>query len=570
MGGPVGVGIGAATVAAPYVYDYAKNATFGRSRTIYDMAPGGQPRDLATLLADQGITPAEDSPPDLTALMPSLKASYLALETASKGLKTRTNVLLAYDEQIKKLKKAADFDSQRALANDDGEAAKKIASNLKEAMAAAGKEKNDALNSLGKDNSQRLSTLMDSGIKQAKDKAKDALDEIDSLFKRGELTGSAALARKYNANAVAMGSEYGAIQQRLAAGVPDKNEKNKLEEREKQLFQEMIYLGNQYNRDVLEEGTKRAMDYSAAVNALLEPESQHAVQMETAAANYGKTALEIDKAYIASLQRAQALILESEAENGATEASKEHLKFLDKMINAKGRQVAVQEEQRTFESGWSNAYTRYQDDATNAARLGEKVFTSAVDAMTEVSSKWATGQKVNFGQVAQSFAAMVLKMQLEESAAKLVSSGKRFFDGALSSAGSFVSSLFKFESGGIMTDRGPLPLRKYSSGGVANSPQLAMFGEGSVPEAYVPVPSGKIPVELRGAGGSSSPVINVNIQNAPSQPEVRTSRSAGGEFNLEVIFGNFENRLASNMASGRGPVSSTLRSNFGIGPIPGM
>lgn len=62
--------------------------------------------------------------------------------------------------------------------------------------------------------------------------------------------------------------------------------------------------------------------------------------------------------------------------------------------------------------------------------------------------------------------------------------------------------LFKFADGGIMSSSGPVPLRKYAGGGIANSPQLAMFGEGSVPEAYVPVPSGKIPVEMRGAGAT--------------------------------------------------------------------
>lgn len=70
---------------------------------------------------------------------------------------------------------------------------------------------------------------------------------------------------------------------------------------------------------------------------------------------------------------------------------------------------------------------------------------------------------------------------------------------------------FKFADGGVMTRSGPVPLRKYAGGGIANSPQLAMFGEGSVPEAYVPVPSGKIPVEIRGAGGGVTIVQNMTF-----------------------------------------------------------
>jgi hypothetical protein len=69
--------------------------------------------------------------------------------------------------------------------------------------------------------------------------------------------------------------------------------------------------------------------------------------------------------------------------------------------------------------------------------------------------------------------------------------------------GSIVSSMFsgagpvKFARGGVMTSHGPLKLRTYARGGIASSPQLAMFGEGSMPEAYVPLPDGKrIPVAV--------------------------------------------------------------------------
>lgn len=64
-----------------------------------------------------------------------------------------------------------------------------------------------------------------------------------------------------------------------------------------------------------------------------------------------------------------------------------------------------------------------------------------------------------------------------------------------------------FAGGGIMTADGALPLRQYAGGGMATSPQVAVFGEGSTPEAYVPVPSGRIPVEMRGM-----PAANNNNQ----------------------------------------------------------
>jgi len=65
-------------------------------------------------------------------------------------------------------------------------------------------------------------------------------------------------------------------------------------------------------------------------------------------------------------------------------------------------------------------------------------------------------------------------------------------------------------NGGIMSAAGPVPLRTYATGGIATSPQMALFGEGSTPEAYVPLPDGRrIPVAMK--GGGSSPVVNVAV-----------------------------------------------------------
>lgn len=73
-----------------------------------------------------------------------------------------------------------------------------------------------------------------------------------------------------------------------------------------------------------------------------------------------------------------------------------------------------------------------------------------------------------------------------------------------------LKSYFQFAGGGVMTDDGPMKLRRYSRGGIADSPQIAMFGEGSQPEAYVPLPDGRsipVTVDSNGQGGN---VININ------------------------------------------------------------
>lgn len=89
-----------------------------------------------------------------------------------------------------------------------------------------------------------------------------------------------------------------------------------------------------------------------------------------------------------------------------------------------------------------------------------------------------------------------------------------------------------FANGGIMTSAGAVPLRQYSGGGVATSPQLAMFGEGSVPEAYVPVPSGRIPVEIKGGGqgGGTSVSVTMNI----STPDANSFRMSQGQTTADL------------------------------------
>lgn len=69
-----------------------------------------------------------------------------------------------------------------------------------------------------------------------------------------------------------------------------------------------------------------------------------------------------------------------------------------------------------------------------------------------------------------------------------------------------------FADGGIMTSYGSMPLKKYASGGVASFPQIALYGEGSRPEAIVPLPDGRsIPVMMQGDVGGGGVMVNVSV-----------------------------------------------------------
>ena len=95
-----------------------------------------------------------------------------------------------------------------------------------------------------------------------------------------------------------------------------------------------------------------------------------------------------------------------------------------------------------------------------------------------------------------------------------------------------------FADGGIMTNRGMKELQYYANGGIARSPQLAVFGEGSMPEAYVPLPDGRrIPVVLSGSsgggntviGGSTSVVVNVDASNTKAAGDKPRANQLGDQ-----------------------------------------
>ena len=94
---------------------------------------------------------------------------------------------------------------------------------------------------------------------------------------------------------------------------------------------------------------------------------------------------------------------------------------------------------------------------------------------------------------------------------------------------------FGFAMGGIMTPDGELPLQRYARGGIATKPQVAVFGEGDMNEAYVPLPDGRsIPVTVSAEGNSKPPEakVEVNVINE-SGTEVEAEQQGGAAFDGE-------------------------------------
>ena len=88
-----------------------------------------------------------------------------------------------------------------------------------------------------------------------------------------------------------------------------------------------------------------------------------------------------------------------------------------------------------------------------------------------------------------------------------------------------------FAAGGIVNQGNVLPIHAYAYGGVANKPQVAVFGEGSMNEAFVPLPDGKsIPVTLEDSGkGGGDIYITQNISTPDVAGFARTKNQMANE-----------------------------------------
>jgi lambda family phage tail tape measure protein len=106
---------------------------------------------------------------------------------------------------------------------------------------------------------------------------------------------------------------------------------------------------------------------------------------------------------------------------------------------------------------------------------------------------------------------------------------------AIVPSGSSFARFLGFANGGIMTSNGSMPLRRYANGGIATSPQIAMFGEGSRPEAYVPLPDGRsIPVTMRGGGEMGNIVVNVDAAGSAVQGNQPDANKLGEALGIAV------------------------------------
>jgi phage-related minor tail protein len=167
-------------------------------------------------------------------------------------------------------------------------------------------------------------------------------------------------------------------------------------------------------------------------------------------------------------------------------------------------------------SGAQRALEAIQEQAFDSASLIEKALTGAFSGIEDSMVQLATTGKASFSDLVDSLKAdaarLISRQLITGPASQLLSSALSGLFGGGPSI-SAPTNLFPFADGGVMSQEGPLPLNAYSLGGIASSPQMAIYGEGRKPEAYVPLPDGRtIPVTMQGGGGVGGGLVEVAVR----------------------------------------------------------
>ena len=173
----------------------------------------------------------------------------------------------------------------------------------------------------------------------------------------------------------------------------------------------------------------------------------------------------------------------------------------------------------------------FADVTRQSGELAQNLGTSLGNAflgLGDLLADFVINGKMQFADFARSvlndLSRIFIKFAMFETLKMLVPSGSAF--------GKFLG----FANGGIMSNDGAFPLKRYARGGVANSPQLAMFGEGSTPEAYVPLPDGRtIPVTMKNGGkGVGNVVVNVDASGSGAEGDSQQANRLGEAIGVAV------------------------------------
>lgn len=215
---------------------------------------------------------------------------------------------------------------------------------------------------------------------------------------------------------------------------------------------------------------------------------------------------------------------------------------------------------QSFDTGVKAAMKDYVENVANAANQAKTLFSNAFKGMEDALVSFVKTGKMDFGSLADSIITDLIRIQIQQSITKPLAAAMGSMNWA---------SMFGFANGGVMTSSGAVPLNTYANGGVANKPQLALFGEGRTPEAFVPLPDGRrIPVAMQGGGGSNV-VVNVVNNASGAKATAQERQDSNGQRIIDVVIEQVKASIAADISRGVGTVTSALERTYGANRTAG-
>jgi lambda family phage tail tape measure protein len=262
--------------------------------------------------------------------------------------------------------------------------------------------------------------------------------------------------------------------------------------------------------------------------------------------------------YDMSADALQKLVEAKTLDNQATEASRKFTDegrqaYLDAAEAVKQQKLALidlnQQQKETWSVGAKQAFRDYLDNARDVAAQTKSLFTDAFSNMEDALVSFVKTGKLSFTQFADGVVTDIIRIQVRALLAQAVTGATNLFAGFMGGisttpggtvaggagdAGAAAGAVYS-ANGNVVGPGGAWPLRKYASGGIASSPQVSIFGEGSKPEAYVPLQDGRtIPVTVKGAGGGDSTSVSVTVNVEKGTTQTQSDSAVGAQLGKSI------------------------------------
>jgi TP901 family phage tail tape measure protein len=338
-------------------------------------------------------------------------------------------------------------------------------------------------------------------------------------------------------------------------------------------LQEEQLRGEEYLASVIEAGRQNELNIASAIAHM---------QGESVGQAYDEIAAIEERVRL----RREELAAQVEAGVLTSERAAEEVRNMEALANLDRRRVdenlrlrAIQDGAGAFGESFSYGISTAIDNLQTAGDLGRELGNTFASSMGQFASGLATGS-ASFESFKNIVIGGLLQIIAKWAVLRIVSglgfgaaggTGAAGLDNPTTPGGNYVQLNAK---GGVMSGSivgtTSLPVNAYANGGVASTPQLAIFGEGRGAEAFVPLPDGRrIPVDAGGAftalsaqmramtsmmaggrtgGSSGGNVISLNVDARGAQDAAGVE--AAVERSLMKSMPRIEKALGNSMAAG--------------------